>query len=118
MYKVRFHLGAGINYLKWQVSIGNTVKYYDPNKVMLAMFGCELKNRPNIAQKIFDGAKKDVCAWVNCELVRVLLPTETNGKPVLYNPRKKPFWTNENGENLDGHKFGILLSNGKTLLRL
>ena len=69
MYRVRFHLGRGANYMKWQVRDSNGgVRYYDPESVRQVMLNAKLHNRPNVAKKICEGANKTVCAWVECEL--------------------------------------------------
>ncbi len=120
MYRVRFHLGRGENYMKWQVKDSNgVVRYYDPESVRLVMLNAKLHNRPNVAKKICEGANKTVCAWVECEWVGVVSNMETKvpfGKnAILYNPRKSPHWTNKRGENLDGMQFGSIVSNQKFL---
>ena len=77
MYKVRFHLGAGENFMKWQVkSPDGTVKFYKPEEVGILMTGCFLRNQKGTAEKIHAGANKTVCAWVEAQLVSVVPATE------------------------------------------
>jgi hypothetical protein len=105
MYKVRFHLQKGKNYMKWQIKDADgTVTFHDPAEVTLYMRGCFLKNQKGTAQKIYDGASKDVCAWVEAEEVDVVvipLKNPMNSTHVAYDPRVAPYWR-LNGENVDG----------------
>ena len=44
-YKVRFHLQRGQHYMHWQIkAYDGTVKYLDPNKYQLELYGCKLIN--------------------------------------------------------------------------
>ena len=81
----------------------------------MRLTACKLRNQPALARKIHEGADKDVCAWVDCESVDVLPATAGGGDPVLYNPRRVPYWTNESGDNLDNRKFDTLISDGRML---
>jgi len=48
-YKVRFHLQRGQHYMHWQIkAYDGTVKYIDPNKYQLELYGCKLINKINI----------------------------------------------------------------------
>lgn len=110
-YEVRLHLGKGENYGKWQVKSMAGVRYYDPATVSLTLLDCQLRNQRGTAQKIFDGANKDVCAWVDCNEVLVEGPSTPTGLPVSYNPRIAPHWRSFCGENIDGKGFNLLRSN-------
>ena len=47
-YKVRFHLQRGQHYMHWQIkAYDGTVKYIDPNKYQLELYGCKLINKIN-----------------------------------------------------------------------
>lgn len=97
--KVRFNLGRGKNFLKWQISYPNgEVSYHDPNEVTLYMEDCKLHNRPNTAKKIYDGANKTVCAWIDCGYVSIGSKMDTLKPSVLihYNPRIFPHWIMDN----------------------
>lgn len=113
-YKVRFNLGRGKNYMKWKVEGPDGIWYWDPSKVEIHMYKCQLKNQKKTAEKINQGANKTVCAWVRCEDVKVVYidagPMSgvdlTKIDPdydtqLKYNPRKHPFWFTDEGTNVD-----------------
>jgi hypothetical protein len=115
MYKVRFNLGRGANYMKWKVEhiASGKAAYYDPEEVSLSLHGCALRNQPSTAQKIFEGANKSVCAWVECHDVEISL-ADCVSFPIEYNPRKAPHWSGM-GQNIDNTKFARLVSDGRNL---
>ena len=118
-YKVRFNLSAGENYKKWQIKNGKEVKFYDPDEVDIIMKNCRLKNRRQIAEKIFAGENKSVCAWIEAESVWVHPKTRVVSENIVnisYNPKKSPFWTNEDGDNLDDNRYALLHTSGKTII--
>ena len=93
--KVRFNLGRGKNYLKWKVSYPTgEVSYHDPNEVTLYMEECRLFNQRATADKIYNGANKTVCAWIECSSVSIGSKMDTLPLSVLvhYNPRTFPHW--------------------------
>lgn len=109
MYRVRFNLGRGENYKKWQIknmSTGSKI-HVNPETTSLFMFGCTLHNRPKRAQEIFDGANKSVCSWITCEDLDIEPQREglDDSFPISYNPRKAPNWTDWNNKNIDGEGF-------------
>jgi ribonuclease HIII len=110
-YKVRFNLGRGANYLKWKVTSPNgKVNYYEPNDVCLHMENCKLVNQQGTAQKIFDGANKTVCAWIECEALTIFEPLViTKGTKISYNPRVQPNWVCD-GEIVDKGRYDVLYS--------
>jgi hypothetical protein len=129
MYKVRFHLGRGKNFMKWQVTSNlNTgdgtgakhiVSYINPEENQLAMLGCKLSLQPTAAQKIHDGANKTVCAWIECEAVQVLevnriKPNEQDYR-IKFNPRQSPNWTDGYNNVVSGNEYEILFTNDRTL---
>jgi len=129
MYKVRFHLGRGKNFMKWQVTSNlNTgdgtgakhiVSYINPEENQLAMLGCKLSLQPTAAQKIHDGANKTVCAWIECETVQVLevnriKPNEQDYR-IKFNPRQSPNWTDGYNNVVSGNEYEILFTNDRTL---
>ena len=113
MFKVRFHLAQGENYMKWQIKnhLGE-VTYYDPEKVTLAMYKCKLVNQKGTAQKIYDGANKTVCAWIECGAIRILNPSEITENKVSYNPRVQPNWM-MNNQIVDNIGFNYLRTSGR-----
>ena len=129
MYKVRFHLGRGKNFMNWQVTSNlNTgdgtgakhiVSYINPQENQLAMLGCKLSVQPTAAQKIHDGANKTVCAWIECEAVQVLevnrlKPNEQDYR-IKFNPRQSPNWTDGYNNVVSGNEYEILFTNDRTL---
>lgn len=115
-YEVRFHLGKGENHGKWQVKCMAGVQYYDPATVSLTLLDCQLRNHPATARKIFDGANKKVCAWVDCNELLVEGPEPKAGIPVSYNPRVAPYWRNFCGQKVDGTRVEVLRSDGRQLV--
>jgi hypothetical protein len=123
MLRVRFHLGLGKNFGKWKVWIPtepNEIPFYaDPSRIGLRLINCRLRNQTATANKIFDGADKTVCAWVDCEYVKAGAGVGDEYEPVrelTYNPRKNPFWTSSDSEDsLDGYKTRLIFSRGRRL---
>jgi hypothetical protein len=122
MIKVRFHLGLGENYLKWQVKAktkeGTSKSYYDPDERSLSMFDCKLVNQQGTAKKIYEGENKTVCAWVKCNGIAVFNPKlirEQEKKPIFYNPKVAPHWRDEDGNNIDNEKYDHIISIGRQL---
>lgn len=94
-YKVRFNLGKGENFMKWKISNPlYEATYHEPSEVLIIMTNCKLVNHKGTAKKIHDGANKTVCAWVECDDVRVINKAVTylDGRQVCYNPRVTPHW--------------------------
>ena len=112
---LRFNLGRGVNYMKWKITtkIPNENIYLDPDDVVLELVNCKLYNNKNEADKIFGGGHKRVCSWIECDDILVLSyepAAERYGENVHYNPRIKPHWFNESGEDLDGATFNRLIT--------
>ena len=117
--KVRFNLAKGIHYMKWKVVYPDkTTIYYEPTSVQLVMSRCELKNNQRLAQKIYKGADKEVCAWVLCEEIDVVIEntnqSDITGKRIKYNPRIQPNWLIDE-TNVDGLKVNQIESVGNCL---
>tara|TARA_Y100000033_G_scaffold10139_2_gene9245 strand:- start:13450 stop:13857 length:408 start_codon:yes stop_codon:yes gene_type:complete len=115
-YKVRFHLGRGENYKKWQVRNikDNSVAYYSPDEYHLSMHVCKLGNKPSVSTKIFNGENKTVCAWVWCDLVTAYKGENTRvGKQYRYNPRCNPHWHSSDEANLDNCEVLHLVTMGR-----
>lgn len=116
-FQVRFHLGKGENYGKWQVKCMAGVRYYDPATVSLTMLDCQLRNHPATARKIHGGADKKVCAWVDCNEVFVSpFGDSVPGLPVSFNPKVAPHWRNFCGESIDNKRIDVLRSSGRQLV--
>jgi len=114
-YQVRFHLGAGKHCGAWQVKSMAGVRYYDPATVSLTLLDCQLRNHPSTAGKIHAGAKKAVCAWIDCNEVLTAAPHTPAGLPVSYDPRVAPHWRNLTGGNIDGMSLSVLRTVSKSV---
>lgn len=117
MYRVRFHLQSGRNYMKWQIRHGKNVMYVDPSENNLEMVGCKLVNKLNKAKKVNVAGKKDVAGWVECERVMINNenPTE-NLEKLYYNPIRDVHWRrdSDNGEFAwDNTEYATLITNNK-----
>lgn len=112
--KVRFNLGRGKNYLKWKVQYTDgKIEYHSPCEVQLLMNDCTLKNYKSVAQKIYNGGNKTVCAWVLCKSISIksdsFIQGDLDGGRVHYNPRVTPHWM-LNDSNVDGMSVDKLVS--------
>lgn len=117
--KVRFHLGRGANYMKWQVKYpnGDTI-FLSPEEHSLVLNGCTVKNQHKTAQKIFSGANKTVCAWVLCDEITIhsntIKSVHSTSKEISYNPRVQPHWMLD-GRVADNEHFSIMYSINRKL---
>ena len=132
IYKLRFHLGRGINYQKWQLSTnikGETPQYYDPSKYQIYIRDGKLRNYPRIAHGIFCGKNKTVCAWIESpsifpdkieyEFGDELVPESSlNPCQLFYNPRVHPYWHNTLSHNLDGLTYQSIVTYGRKVFAL
>lgn len=104
--------------MKWKIAFPDgTIEYLDPKEITLIMSRCKLKNNPKIAEKIFQGENKQVCAWILCEQIKITgVPQENldEANRLSYNPRVKPCW-DFRGSNADGKEFDRLESRGSRL---
>jgi hypothetical protein len=118
-YTIRFNLGAGENFMKWRiVSPGGDVQYLDPNDVTLFLEGCKLVNQKSAANKIYEGANKVVCAWIEAKNVTIFNRSTADlmvcVDKVSYNPRVTPNWVIK-GKNVDKQEVGDLITNGSSV---
>ena len=118
--KVRFHLGRGPNYQRWQVKYDDAVECYDPEDVILEMHNAKLCNKRKTAERICQGENKTVCAWVECDDL-VVLPSNPDSAPQVrdfahYNPKRRPFWHNTAREDLDNTEYPRLATYGKLII--
>ena len=124
--EVRFHLGRGKNYMKWQVRVKHGARtteiyYYDPNEYQLEMRGCKLVNKVNKAKQVHKNGVKDVAGWVECEEVMLrkdfypTLPVD-NLERLFYNPIVDVHWRRDSdcGEfDWDNSEYQTLITSGK-----
>jgi len=117
MYRVRFHLQSGRNYMKWQIRHGKNVIYVDPSENNLEMVGCKLINKLNKAKKVNAAGVKDVAGWVECERVMINNENPTdNLERLFYNPIRDIHWRrdSDNGEFAwDNTEYATLITNNK-----
>ena len=122
MYKVRFHLGAGEHFMHWQVKNVKTnhIEYIPPEKFSIVMHECKLRNHKSTAKKINEGANKTVCAWIECEDLRITsrtIPGSVLDWELRYNPRVEPRWTDSHGQgDYDNQEFDFLWTEGRKVL--
>ena len=117
---IRFNLAKGKTFMKWKVETANNVLYLDPSEFKLVMMVCKLKNRRATADKICDGSNKSVCAWIVCSELHIHQTSSEDKqimkhRPLFYNPRVSPYWTNSNGDNLDGEEVRCVVTFGSKL---
>lgn len=118
MFKVRFHLGPGKHYMRWQVtSPDGTKRYYHPRTTELRMHNCRLTNRLRTAKRIYEGGHKTPCAWIEAAEVVVFHSTDmaygTNqccDGSLHYNPRIAPHWRTNTGLNVDGYVYRTVMA--------
>ena len=122
MYKIRFHLARGENFMKWQVrsTDGNVVEYYRPEKEQIAMFNAKLKVQLGTSTKIHEGACKTVCAWIECEDFQVLgqpdfVKPNVNDFYVRFNPRHNPNWVDMHSNIMNDEEYSLLVTQDRSL---
>lgn len=126
MYKVRFNLGKGENYMKWQVTKIETadspkeVSYYEPENVAIIMRKARLRNQAGAAKKIHEGGNKSTCAWVECEELEIDFkhPKQLVRRELKYNPKIAPYWRGQDEKtyewkNVDGKRYKELVTTGR-----
>ena len=119
MYKIRFHLARGENFMKWQVKAPGYVQYVDPAEHQIAMFNAKLKVQLGTSKKIHEGACKTVCAWVQCEEFQITrndkIKPNVNDFYVRFNPRHNPNWVDMQNTILSDEEYSLLVSQDRSL---
>lgn len=120
MYKLRFNLGRGKNFMKWKVTYPNgEANYFDPDKVRILIKDGTLRNYRTVAERIHEGANKTVCAWVRAKHLEVFPLTDTmtpvHGECIRFNPRLAPYWTDSTDKNIDDQTFARMATDGRRL---
>jgi len=98
--------------MKWQVKDSNGTSYYETNGFRALLTSVKLVNKKAIADKIFNGQNKTVCAWIEFDDIIILPKDERRdvsyNDVLKYNPKVKPYWTDDSSQNLDGKQFNIV----------
>ena len=121
MYKIRFHLAKGDNFMKWQVKHPNNfVEYFRPEERQLALFNAKLRVQLGTSKKIHEGACKTVCAWVECEELQVLgqsdlVKPNVNDFYVRFNPRHNPNWVDLADNILNDDEYSLIMTQDRSL---
>jgi len=103
--RLRYHLARGEFYKHWQLKESKTGKtiYFRPEDTNFLLENVKLYNKKAVAQRIYEGANKNVCAWLSIK-GSVKIRTEeidvSNMTEIFYNPRETPFWTYKNLVNI------------------
>ncbi|MHA1138651.1 MAG: hypothetical protein ACTSSE_19410 [Candidatus Thorarchaeota archaeon] len=93
---MRYHLGRGENYKKWQIrNRDGSVEYIHPDDMVVVLSNARLHNRRKVADKIYQGENKTVCAWIDCEILSKgwWRMDGDSWEEIYYNPRETPYWT-------------------------
>lgn len=114
--KIRYHLQRGPHYKHWQIKTKYETFYIDPSSCMITLHNCVLHNNRKVADRIFMGDNKDVCAWIRFKEYVVGYDKSFQQMPpiaynLLYNPKKLPYWHTKEGENVDGNAYKTLYLN-------
>jgi len=121
MYRLRFNLGRGDNYQKWQVKnmVSGNVTYFDPASFTIMANGVRLVNSKNTAAKIHQGANKTVCAYVLCNsLAAVNKGTFSEigrGEQLSYNPKVRPHWAGADGSDIDDQSYDRVITTDRRI---
>jgi hypothetical protein len=122
-YRLRYHLGKGTNFMKWQIRNKelDMVDYFDPNEFVYTCKNGKLNNNSRAAQNIHDGDNKTVCSWISyedmgsvSETLRDFKSVEGGLTRISYNPRLKPYWMSfdfDEESNLDGFEGDVFIIN-------
>lgn len=122
MLKARFHLGKDSNtdgtsrFMNWRIedTITKEVTFY-PQTTCFEFKGAYLRNRQSGANKIFNGAHKEIVAWIECKEARVKDCDDLATK-VSYNPRISPHWMHM-GQIVDKTHHPRLITKGSSVLK-
>ena len=117
MWKVRFNLGKGCNFMKWKIvnTVTGDTQYIDPATHSLYISNATLANRKAAAISINEGHNKYPCAWIIAEYVEVCktigVKFESIINEIKYNPRVNPFWSLE-GKDVDNSNYHRVVTLG------
>lgn len=111
MYKIRYHLQNGPHKYHWQIKKEKEKFYINPKNTTIIIHNCFLYNNKRIADKIYLGANKNVCAWISFDKLNILQEKIDLDSfiHIEYNPKKLPYWHMKNSDkNIDFMGFEIL----------
>lgn len=119
--EVRFHLQAGVNFMKWQVKVVQgrrkvRVYYLDPADRRLELRGCRLVNKVNKARKVNAAGVKDVSGWIECDEVLISDIPVDGLERLFYNPIRDVHWrrSGDDGQyEWDDTEYDTLVTEGK-----
>ena len=122
MYKVRFHLGAGVHFKHWQIRTvvkgqRDKVEYFNPEIVQLELVDCTLRSNTRIAKKVLKEQVRDVCGWVECQSFTQEANISVQELPkVIYDPKINPYWKIDgDSDNYEMIRVNTVVSGGKRL---
>ena len=122
MYKVRFHLGAGVHFKHWQIRMvvkgqRDKVEYFNPEIVQLELVDCTLRSNTRIAKKVLKEQVRDVCGWVECQRFTQEANISVQELPrVVYDPKINPYWKIDgDSDNYEMIRVNTVVSGGKRL---
>lgn len=122
MYKVRFHLGAGVHFKHWQIRTvvkgqRDKVEYFNPEIVQLELVDCTLRSNTRIAKKVLKEQVRDVCGWVECQHFTHEANISVQELPkVIYDPKINPYWKIDgDSDNYEMIRVNTVVSGGKRL---
>ena len=122
MYKVRFHLGAGVHFKHWQIRTvvkgqRDKVEYFNPEIVQLELVDCTLRSNTRIAKKVLKEQVRDVCGWVECQSFTQEANISVQELPrVVYDPKINPYWKIDgDSDNYEMIRVNTVVSDGKRL---
>ena len=125
MYRVRFHLQRGPNYMHWQVrGRDGSLRYVRPGDHDVEMTGCTLVSKENAAKRVHAAGVKDVCGWVECESFALHAPGTLPAfhlERLYYNPIRDAHWrrSGDGGDfSWDGCRFATLVTSGRAIFVL
>lgn len=121
MYKVRFNLGKGPRFMTWKITFPDGHhEYLQPDEVTLILIKAKLKNQRGTAEKIHEGANKRVCAWVECEDLKIKdkYRFSENLSEISYNPRIAPYWRDTKGNDVDNSYYGTMRTLGNKVFEV
>lgn len=122
-YKLRFNLSKGENFKKWKLTHpSGHVEYLDRDSFSAVLKDAKFRNHRGTANKIFEGANKAVCSWIEFKSIDILKKpsnVDRSHTKLYYNPKHLPFWTTfvnsgstKTSVNLDNSSHEEVLVNG------